>query len=311
MTRFSQVLSAGLLVFGLGSPVFAQQSVGEGDIKRLHDYVYLAERDLTQLRGTNPPRAEQLKNELDDLRDEVTYLKVKLRKERSLPRADYADLRDRIQDLRARAEDTPAAAAMTPRSTAATTLPPVAPPRSTAPPPARVSRNTVEIPVGTEIDLRLSNRLSSGTAKVEDRVEATTLEDLTMDGRAVVPAGSVVRGVVTTVDAGTRTNRKAQMTVSFNEITANGRTYPLRSTVTEAIESEGLRGEAGRVGVGAGLGGLIGGLLGGFKGALTGILIGGGGTIAATEGKEVELAQGSVLRVRVDSPLEVQYSTGR
>ena len=39
-------------------------------------------------------------------------------------------------------------------------------------------------------------------------------------------------------------------------------------------------------------------MLGGFKGALAGILIGGGGTIAATEGKEVELPQGSVLRVR-------------
>ena len=35
---------------------------------------------------------------------------------------------------------------------------------------------------------------------------------------------------------------------------------------------------------------------------MAGILIGGGGTIAATEGKEVELPQGTVLRVRVDSP---------
>ena len=44
-------------------------------------------------------------------------------------------------------------------------------------------------------------------------------------------------------------------------------------------------------------------MLGGVKGAVPGILIGGGGTIAATEGKEVELPQGTVLRVRVDSPV--------
>ena len=39
--------------------------------------------------------------------------------------------------------------------------------------------------------------------------------------------------------------------------------------------------------------------------AVLGVLIGGGGTIAATEGKEVELPQGAVLRVRVDSPLQL------
>jgi len=52
-----------------------------------------------------------------------------------------------------------------------------------------------------------------------------------------------------------------------------------------------------------GVGAIIGGILGGFKGALAGILIGGGGTIAATEGKDVELPPGTVLRVRLDSPL--------
>jgi hypothetical protein len=39
---------------------------------------------------------------------------------------------------------------------------------------------------------------------------------------------------------------------------------------------------------------------------MAGILIGGGGTIAATEGREIDLPQGSVLRVRFDSPVQVQ-----
>ena len=47
-----------------------------------------------------------------------------------------------------------------------------------------------------------------------------------------------------------------------------------------------------KIGAGAGVGAIIGGILGGVKGALAGILIGGGGTIAATEGKEVELPPG-------------------
>jgi hypothetical protein len=37
-----------------------------------------------------------------------------------------------------------------------------------------------------------------------------------------------------------------------------------------------------------------------------GILIGGGGTIAATEGTDVELPAGTVLRVRMDAPLNLR-----
>ena len=116
--------------------------------------------------------------ELDDLRDEVIYLKVKLRKERSLARAEYTDVRDRIDDLRAEATDTHSAASHAPSAA----LPPVtqAPsagttPRSSA--PATETRSTVpagmtEIPSGTELDVRLRDSLNSGTAQVEQRFEA-------------------------------------------------------------------------------------------------------------------------------------------
>ena len=96
------------------------------------------------------------------------------------------------------------------------------------------------------------------------------------------------------------------MTVAFDRITISGRSYPIRATVTQAIESEGIKGEAEKIGVGAGVGAIIGGIIGGVKGALAGILIGGGGTIAATEGKDVDLPAGTVLRVRLDSALNLR-----
>ena len=43
-----------------------------------------------------------------------------------------------------------------------------------------------------------------------------------------------------------------------------------------------------------------------LKGAITGVLIGGGGVVAATEGQDVELDPGAVLRMRLDQPLEVR-----
>jgi hypothetical protein len=163
-----------------------------------------------------------------------------------------------------------------------------------------------EIPTGTEIDARLQAPLNSGTTQVEDRFEATTLVDVSANGRVLIPAGSVMRGVVTAVEPATRTNRTAKMTVSFDQVTVNGRAYPIRGTVTQAIQGEGIKGETGRIATGAGVGAVLGGLLGGFKGALLGVLIGGGGITAATEGKEVELPQGAVLRVRLDSPVQIQ-----
>ncbi|MGE0445365.1 MAG: hypothetical protein AB7P99_09055 [Vicinamibacterales bacterium] len=164
-----------------------------------------------------------------------------------------------------------------------------------------------QIPVGHELDVRLQAPLSSATAKVEQRFEATTVADIMQDGRVLVPAGSVVRGVVSSVDpAGRGLDRAGRMTLSFDQITVNGRTYDLRAQATSVFESGGIREEAGTAGAGAGIGGVVGGIIGGVKGAVLGAIIGAGGAIAATDGKDVELPAGSIVRIRLDSPVTVR-----
>jgi hypothetical protein len=306
MTFILRIGLAALIIGSLSGPAAAQAQITAADIQRLQDNVYLAERDVVQVRTRDSARAAQMQAEVDELRDEVTYLKVKLRKERSLARSEYADVRDRIEDIRTRARGD---------ATGPYSVAPAVPSRA----PAAGSRGTttsgrsasnsarsIEIPAGTELDVRLQHSLNSGTVVVEDRFEATTISDLVADGRTAIPAGSVMRGVVTAVEPATRTNRTARMTVSFDQVTVNGQVFPIRATVTEAIEGNAVKGEATRTAAGAGVGAIIGGILGGTKGAIAGLIIGGGGTIAATEGKQVELEQGSVLRVRVDSPFQIQ-----
>jgi hypothetical protein len=165
----------------------------------------------------------------------------------------------------------------------------------------------LEIPAGTEVDVRLQTGLTSDTAQVEDRVEATTLIDLYSGSQLIVPAGSLLTGWVTSVDRASRTDRKGSLTVEFNRIRVNNRTYNTKAYVTQALESEGIKGETGRIGAGSAVGAIIGGILGGVKGAVAGILIGGGGVIAATEGKDVHLPEGTVLRVRFDSSVPLGY----
>ena len=301
------------LAFGAAAPRAAtaaqsSTSVTSTDIQRLQDSIYDASSDISQARSRDAALASQLQAELDDARDEATYLQVKLRRGEPIPRIDYADLRDKIDNIRGRARGDSSGG--------------YTPPAGSRSEPSRTERDrdvwesspaTVrtrrpnEIPVSTEFDVRLQNPLSSNTSQVEDRFEATTLVDLKDEGgHVLVPAGSVMRGTVTSVTKATRLERKGSLTVSFDRLTVDHRSYPIRATVTQALESEGIRGEAEKIGIGAGAGAILGAILGGTKGAIAGILIGGGGTIAATEGKDVDLPVGATLRVRLDEPLLLQ-----
>jgi hypothetical protein len=314
-SRFAQAVGIAALV--LLPAVASAQSVTSTDIQRLQDEVYQASSDLSRMRSTDSDTASRLQTELDDLRDEVVYLKVRMRKEGNVSRNDYVDVRDRVTALRARVRGD--------RTDMSSSSSSSSDRRGTWQPPSGTSssggstgtypddRNTraqsgsqSSIPEGQEIDVRLQTELSSATAQVEDRFEAESMVDLYRGNEVLIPAGSILRGVVRTVDKATRTDRKGAMTVSFDQVTVRGRTYPMRGTVTQAIESEGVKGEASRIGTGAGVGAIIGGILGGVKGALLGVLIGGGGTIAATEGKDVKLPAGTVLRVRLDTPPNIR-----
>jgi hypothetical protein len=355
-TSTAVLLAALMLTFSVPIPAFAQSdsSVTPTDIQRLQDRVFSLSSDLSRLRTRDSSSASRLEGDLDDLRDEVVYLRVKLRKEGRVQRSEYADLRDRLDSLGSRIRGDGSSSDTSSRSTSggsynsgtSTTTrsnneserqPQVgygtpgtvsgdpstpdqnrSPERTTRSTPSTPSspsygngsrRGSREIPVGQELDIRLQTPLNSETAQVEDRFEATTIVDMYEGNQLLVPAGSVLRGVVSSVKKAGRLERKGVLTLSFDQITVDGRDYPIRATVTQAIESSGVRGEAGKIGTAAGVGAIIGGILGGFKGALAGILIGGGGTIAATEGNDVKLDAGTILRIRFDSPVPLERTS--
>jgi len=292
--KVNRIAGLFVLILALAAGRAEAQRVTTSDIERLQDSLSDASRDILQARNRDTSLGSELQSELDDLRDETTYLKVKLRKNESVSFNEYQDVRDRIADLRTRARGDSARSSSSSRS------------------PSEDSRSTRttrpgEIPVDTEIDVRLTKRLSSETAQVEDRVEATTVVDLrdSETDRVLIAAGSTMRGTVDSVTKAGRIDRKGSLTVTFNQITIRGRSYPIHATVVDAIESGGIKEELPKIGGAAGVGAVIGGILGGAKGALLGILIGGGGMVAATEGKDVDLPSGTTLRVRLDSGLNL------
>lgn len=162
-----------------------------------------------------------------------------------------------------------------------------------------------EIPVGQEMDVRLQQPLNSNTAEVEQRFETTTAVDLMQGSRVLVPAGSVVRGVVRAVDSADRVDRKGSLTLAFDRLVVNGREYSIRANATQVFQSGGIREEAATVGTAGAVGAIVGGIIGGLRGALIGAVVGSGGVIAATEGKDIELPAGAIIRLRLDSPVQL------
>jgi hypothetical protein len=281
-------LAACLVLFAVAglAAVAPQAQVTTLDIDRLESTAADLDRQVKATERTDPTLAAQSAKSLADLRDEVTYLRVKMRREGSVPRADYADVRDRLETLRVKLLG-----------------PQAAPAQRAAETPGSTQR-MYTLAVGTEMDVRLQTPLSSATAKVEQRFEATTVDDVLVDRDVAVPSGSLVRGFVSSVKPAGRVDRTGSLTLSFDELVVGQRVSRLRGSIVKALDPK-TTDDKTRIGAGAAVGAVIGGLLGGGKGALLGVLIGGGGTIASTEGSDVELPVGTELRIRLDQPVEV------
>ncbi len=276
MTKIGRTARAAMLAVLL--PVTAWAQATQSDIDALQTQVGTVAQRIEQLQQTDPAKAATLARDLDLVKDDVAYLRVRLRRENSVPSAEVSAVRHRLASLEQEASGTAL--------------------REAAP-----ATRSGEIAVGQELDARLQTPLNSQTAEVEDRFEATTMVDLYQGDALLVPAGSVLRGVVSAVERASRVDRRGSLTLTFDQMTVGGQTYRIRASVTQAIEGKGIKGEVGKMTAGAAAGAIIGGILGGFQGAALGIAIGGGGSLIALPGTNVKVEAGTVLRDRFDAPV--------
>jgi hypothetical protein len=268
----------------VAAPVLAQTPVSADDITRLENSASVIRQQLPSLRQKDASLASEVEKSLGDISDDITYLRVKLRREGAVSRDDYNGLRDRLETLRIRAQGQADVGEQ--------------------PTPTDSESRAGIVPVGTQLDVRLQTSLTSSTATVEQRFEATTVADYSEAGKVVIPAGTLVRGYVGSVKAAGKIDRRGSLTLAFDELRLGARSYRLRASVLQALDPKSGQDNA-RLGAGAAVGAIIGGILGGGKGALLGVLVGGGGTMAATEGSDVDLPAGTILRIRLDEALEL------
>lgn len=183
-----------------------------------------------------------------------------------------------------------------------------APAARPAEPPRPVFRE-VTAPSGTSLSLSLITPLSSETAKIETPVTARLRQPIIVDGFTVVPSGATLHGDVIEVERAGRVRGRSRLVIRFAEVQVNGQRDPFRTNPLTFDGEETKKEDAVKVGGGAGIGAVIGGILGGGSGAAKGAAIGGAagaGTVLATRGKEVELAEGTELNTTSASPYSVR-----
>ena len=210
----------------------------------------------------------------------------------------------------------PAAPAPAPRSEPPAPAPPPAAPApvpqpAEAPTPALTSNPPPEprvLSAGTVLPLVLGSTVASNTSKVGDRVMATLAEDVSEDGRVLLPAGTEVLGRVTVAKQSGRVKGRARLVMEFDEVRDGGSSYRVEASPVD-VTAESSRGKDAKIAGGAAAAGaVIGAITGGGKGALKGTAIGGaagGAAVLATRGKEVELAAGTHVAVKLTSKAQI------
>ncbi len=104
----------------------------------------------------------------------------------------------------------------------------------------------VEVPAGTEIQIRLKTKVSSNASKPKDPVEAIVIAPVMVDGQFAIPAGAVMRGSVTEAKPATDPNVRAMLGLDFTELEMGGvkkKVGTLLTTVENARESVNDKGE--------------------------------------------------------------------
>jgi peptidoglycan hydrolase-like protein with peptidoglycan-binding domain len=168
---------------------------------------------------------------------------------------------------------------------------------------AAAAQTRVAVPAGSVILVRTNEPLVSNTAQVGQTFETTVLDLLSVNGYAVIPAGSRIRGVVSYVQPATR-QRSGVMHVTFDRLTlANGASVAIAGKLTSTDSTERRQIDARSdsrvvlVGERGGIGAMIAGA--GSSSSSAGSILGALGNMLS-EGTNVNVPANTQLAVQLE-----------
>jgi len=177
----------------------------------------------------------------------------------------------------------------------------------------------------TIISVQMNGSLSSRTAHVGDKFTATVTVPVYVNGRTVIPAGSIIEGRVTQVTPAKRMNRSGTIGIDFDDLLfPNGTRIGLVGSLTSddpetrrriddesRVSAESKKRPAVFIGGGGAIGAVLGGIAGGGQGAAVGGAVGAGVGIASvlmSKGEEAQVPSGTPFGVQIKQSLVVRES---
>ena len=181
------------------------------------------------------------------------------------------------------------------------------------------------IPPDTVISVQINGTLTSRTARVGDKFTAAVTVPVYVNGKTVIPAGSVIEGRVTQVTPAKRMNRSGTIGVDFDDIVfPNGAAVQLVGNLTSddpevrrriddesRVSGQGNKRPSVFIGGGGAIGAVLGGIAGGGKGAVLGGVVGAGAGVASvllSKGEEAEVPSGTTFGVQLKQGLVIRES---
>jgi len=167
------------------------------------------------------------------------------------------------------------------------------------------------VPTGTRLDVQLLDTVSSASSSPGDTVRAQVNEDVVLDGKVVIPAGSTVSGTVAEARGLKVIGGRSRLRVEFNSVELPSGETPIRAGFVREGKSE-TKKDAATIGGAAAGGAILGRILGrghDAKDTALGAIVGGAagtGIAAGTKGEEIVLPPGTRLALRLQAPAEVR-----
>lgn len=177
-------------------------------------------------------------------------------------------------------------------------------------PASAAAYREVTLPAGTVLPVDLETTVGSDISRVEQPVSGRLRRAVTIGGVQVLAPGTAVNGYVTAARRPGKVKGRGLIAMRFTQLDTPGAGSTRISTATiTRIAPATKQKDTLQVVAPAAAGAIIGRIAGGKSGAAKGAVIGGGagaGYVLATRGKEVHIARGANLAVKLTAPVTVR-----
>ena len=173
------------------------------------------------------------------------------------------------------------------------------------------SSNTITVPAGTTVLVRMIDSVDSTKNRVGDRFTASLEADLVANGKSVAPRGATVYGRLADAQSAGHLAGKSELKLELTDILIHDRLQPILTGEYQVASSSRGANTAKKTVGGAAAGAIVGAIVGGGKGAAVGAGVGAGAGTAAqifTKGPKVQVPSETLLEFRLQQPLVISQA---